>query len=143
MSAPGSQPGLRELLACLVPEGELPDHRLHFRGFLLPGMSDQSIRLIHGHMCFEFCVDDILAVEQAALAPGAVPGVAPPVAVTLRAGARLLTVQAADPYLDLCGGRRPFLLAVREQLATSRSARFEVLEREFLADTAHAETSPS
>jgi hypothetical protein len=101
-------------------------------GFLLRG-GDTSFRLVAGHLCLEFDHADVVeTAEHEALDIGDLT-VAPLVRVSLRRGARLLSVTSSYAFRDLIWRpRRPFALATREaQALIPPSPGFQKLEADY------------
>lgn len=81
--------------------------------FLVRG-EDEDVRIILEPYCLDFAVDDVIHVEELPLPPGIAAGKAIAARVTLRPGARLRRLGAADPYRFALWSREiPFALVTR------------------------------
>jgi hypothetical protein len=89
------------------------------------------LRLVLAYIALVVGTDDVADVEL--LGEEGESNLALPARVRLRTGARLMEVGPSDPYLELCGGHRPFAFVVRPDVPVLHlSERFRSLERSFL-----------
>jgi hypothetical protein len=74
----------------------------------------EDVRVILEPYCLDVDVDDVIQVEEQPLPPGIAAGRAIAARVTLKPGARLRRLAAADAYRDVLWRRAiPFALATR------------------------------
>lgn len=97
------------------PEVHDRDHGLLFDGYLLRG-AEGTVRIIAGGLLLELSVDDILEVIDLERQDSDISGLAVPVRVTAKRGARLLDCTPADEYKPLLERPvEPFAYLVRKK----------------------------
>jgi hypothetical protein len=105
-----------QLLQALPAEGEASacSPEIIIDGFIIRG-EDGTVRIVTGHLCLDFAVDDVTGIEEQALPEDVGTGLAIPVRLRLVSGARLLNASPADIYEPLLYKvRQPFAIAVRK-----------------------------
>jgi hypothetical protein len=116
----------------------LPDANAESDGFQLEGVLIRApkgcVRLVSGHLCLDFDVDDIVEVQTAGASEAGILHFGVHVLLRLRAGARLLRACPSDVYKDLIRvRRRPFVMSCRPIIhILPDTPRFRDLEKEFL-----------
>jgi len=117
---------------------EIPDSTTQSDGLQIEGVLIRApqgrVRLVTGHLCLDFDVDEVVEVKMVAVSDVGNPHFGIHVLLQLRTGARLLQACPSDVYRDLVEvRRRPFLMSCRSSIHILPNApRFRAREQTFL-----------
>jgi hypothetical protein len=117
-------PNLERLLNALPvePANPLPDGQFVIDGYLLRGDTG-TIRLVAGELALEFDIRDVVEVTEIALPEGIPSGLAVPVSLVLKHGARLVGCSGATEYAILLERPvQPFAYAARTSFPPMQDA---------------------
>jgi hypothetical protein len=101
---------------------------------LLVAGEGESVRVLLGPYCLDVDAGDVMALDELPLPDGLIEGSAIAGRLTLKPGARLLRLGAADAYRKVLWRQAlPFALATRPEILWQVDSAMQAREREFFA----------